>query len=139
MTCPGTGCGSRRCCQSGDCCHVSLRNPVVQPPPPDSGEDRPQPQVPSTTGPEVPQPGTGETAIRQEAPNSSPRADLSAPNAAFPQGPIEFRWEGIHDALFYELKVVSAEGDLVWNQEPKDHRTLPPVEPSTRHEILCLG
>lgn len=95
---------------------VSLRNPVVQPPPAQTlAKIAPAPQVPSKTGPEVPQPGTGETAIRQAAPKLlAPVLISPRPNATLARGPIEFRWEGIQEALFYELKVVSAEGDLVW-------------------------
>jgi hypothetical protein len=36
------------------------------------------------------------------------------PNATLLRESIDFRWEGVHDALFYEVKLVSAEGDVVW-------------------------
>jgi hypothetical protein len=95
---------------------VSLRNPVVQPPPAqNTAKVVPAPQPPRGAGPEVPQPGTGETAIRQAAPKLlAPALTSPRPNATLARGAIDFRWKGIHEALFYELKVVSAEGDLVW-------------------------
>jgi hypothetical protein len=111
---------------------VSLHDPDVQPPPaPTLAKVAPAPQSPSKQGPDVWLPGTRETAIREAAPRYlAPALTAPRPNATLAPGPIEFRWEGVHEALFYELKVVSAEGDLVWETRTEGTSATLPVNMS---------
>lgn len=41
-------------------------------------------------------------------------------------GDVEFRWKALPQALFYEIRVVGAEGDLLWEQRVEDTRARMP-------------
>jgi hypothetical protein len=107
---------------------VSLHNPVGQKP----AARIPIISAPATQGPPkitpvVPRLNTVESPVRQSDPKLlAPKLISPRPNATLPRGAIDFRWEGMHGALFYEVKLVSAEGDVVWEaRTEKSSATLP--------------
>jgi len=95
---------------------VSLQNSVVQPPAvPTLAKITPAPQTPAQAAPEVARATPSDPNVRQATPKRlAPVLIFPRPNATLASRAIDFRWEGIHEALFYEIKVVSADGDLVW-------------------------
>lgn len=58
----------------------------------------------------------------------------AVPSLVFPQegavvsaAEVEFRWSAVPQALFYEVRILSAEGDLVWEQRVDGTRTRIPA------------
>jgi hypothetical protein len=104
---------------------LSLRNPVrevptVQPSP----AVAPTTQAPSPAAPGVPSQPAPLPAVRRARPQISAPALLSPrPNATLSGGPVEFRWEGVRNALYYEVQVVTADGDLVWESRTEGNAT----------------
>lgn len=47
---------------------------------------------------------------------STPALIFPAPHATLPRPQVEFRWQTVAGALDYEVRLVTAEGDLVWEQ-----------------------
>ncbi|MFN7997032.1 MAG: hypothetical protein U0Q18_25690 [Bryobacteraceae bacterium] len=61
----------------------------------------------------TPTPNT-ETMRQGPAGPSSPQLILPREGSTMPQGSIEFRWTPAAGALFYEIRVMNADGDMVW-------------------------
>ena len=111
---------------------LSLRNPVreiptVQPSPPAA----PTTQTPSQAAPEAPRQAAPLPTVRRATPRISAPALISPrPNATLAGGPVEFRWESVHNALYYEVQVVTADGDLVWESRMEGNTTSLPSDVS---------
>jgi hypothetical protein len=61
-------------------------------------------------------------------------AQAAVPSLVFPQegavvsaAEVEFRWTAVPQALFYEVRVLSAEGDRLWEQRVDGTRTRVPA------------
>jgi hypothetical protein len=95
---------------------LSLRNPVrevptVRPP----AAVTPTTQAPSQAAPELPSQPAPPPTVRRAIPQiSAPTLIFPRPNTTLSGGPIEFRWEGVRNTLYYEVQLVTADGDLVW-------------------------
>lgn len=54
---------------------------------------------------------------------------------------LEFRWEPVSDAIFYEVRVMSAEGDLVFEGQTEDTRlklgSTAPLVPGTKYFVVA--
>jgi hypothetical protein len=75
----------------------------------------------------VPEPKAEPRAIRQ-APSATSRPIIEFPAEAqtVTMPDLEFRWSGMDGALFYEVSVVTFEGDVVWQgQADSTHARLP--------------
>jgi hypothetical protein len=74
------------------------------------------------------------------APAAAPSARNAAGNLALPQlvfpredsvlarEEVEFRWKAVPNSLYYDLRVVTAEGDLVWEGTAERNYARPPGE-----------
>ncbi len=111
---------------------LSLRNPVrevptVQPSP----AVAPTTRAPLQAAPEVPRQPAPLPTVRRASPRISAPALLSPrPNATLSGRLVEFRWEGVRDALYYEVQVVTADGDLVWESRTEGNTTSLPSDVS---------
>ena len=54
--------------------------------------------------------------VRSTADHATPTPDLLFPREAaiVPRAALEFRWDRVERTLFYEIRVVTADGDLIW-------------------------
>ncbi len=102
---------------------------------------QPDMTVPPTLTPEGPSP---ETLVAPPTPPTpaeplpsvrSRQLELVVPKLLFPAegsvvqaGHVEFRWRGMPRSLFYEIRVVTAEGDLVWRGRAEATRVQLPTD-----------
>lgn len=105
---------------------LSLRNPErvvppLQPPtvaaPASQAPSGTTPEAPSVPAPSVPSASAPVPTVRQGTTTpsrSTPALIFPRPNTTLPAGQIEFRWIGVRSALYYEVRLVTADGDLVW-------------------------
>jgi hypothetical protein len=62
----------------------------------------------------LPRPADKETVRTSYAQGSAPELVLPREGTALKRSAVEFRWTPIERALFYEVRVLTADGDLVW-------------------------
>jgi hypothetical protein len=86
--------------------------------------------------------------VRQTAPSLRNQERNSAlPELIFPRdgtvlrrGELEFRWQSITDAVLYEVRVVTADGDVVFESKTEDTRLKPisdvPLPASAKYFVL---
>lgn len=102
-------------------------------------ETRPNLEQRSTTIATAPQPSTpgtaagfkpgADTAVRgASAPDSKPVVLSPQPGAIVHPADFSIRWEPITNASAYEVRVVTADGDLVWRKRVHDNSATPPKE-----------
>lgn len=48
------------------------------------------------------------------------------PDSVVPRGSLEFRWRPVPRSLFYEVRLATAEGDLIWEGKATDTSLRPP-------------
>jgi hypothetical protein len=93
---------------------VSLRKPsgpVLPPAPPMSQ----QPRAPALPAPEIASRPTSPSTVRREPKKPSELGFLSPrEGAVLSREEVVFRWKPVRDCEFYEVRLVTAEGDLVW-------------------------
>lgn len=66
---------------------------------------------------------TGTPAVRSEATeNLLPKLISPRNGAVVRREDLEFRWKPVSDAIFYEVRVMSAEGDLIFVEQTEDTR-----------------
>lgn len=70
---------------------------------------------PAGTLPGAPSPAASPSGVRK-APREAvaPRLLYPLENLSLAPSPAEFRWQGVSSSVFYEVQVVSAEGDILW-------------------------
>ena len=109
---------------------LSLRNPVrevptVQPP----AATTPTTQAPAQAAAEVPSQPAPAPSVRRATPQiAAPTLVFPRPNATLSRGPIEFRWEGVSNALYYEVRLVTDDGDLVWESRTEGNSASLPAD-----------
>ena len=85
-----------------------------------------QPSVPL-----VPDKGSppGDRAVRSLSPSTSLPALLSPqPGAIVPLSDFTIRWEPLPNAAVYDVRIVTADGDLVWRKRVYENSANPPKE-----------
>ncbi len=69
------------------------------------------PEVPNTPRP---QPVAPRTFRSQSKPVPTLRLVFPQDGSALPRNNVEFRWQRVPGAIYYEVRVVTQEGDLIW-------------------------
>jgi hypothetical protein len=112
---------------------LSLRNPgtvvpPLQPPtavaPTSQAPSGTTSKSPSTHVPSVPSASAPAPTVRQGTMpplRSTPALIFPRPNAVIPTGQVEFSWTGVRNALYYEVRLVTADGDLVWETRTEEN------------------
>jgi len=97
---------------------VWLRRPEREIPPP-----RPEPtagpavQSPSKTLPEIPAESVPVPTVRNGGKTVSiPEIVFPVPGSSVARQDLEFRWKPLRGTLYYHVRVLTAEGDLAWEQ-----------------------
>lgn len=82
------------------------------------------PAISTPAPPEVAPPATTAREVRTVKP-AGPSLELLAPRdgSALAPGTLEFRWTRVPASLFYELRVMTADGDLVWEGRAEGTQT----------------
>jgi len=77
---------------------------------------------------------TSQPAVRRDSLRAAP-ARPSAPSLLWPRegeslpaGELHFRWHRFDGALAYELRLVTADGDLVWSARTSEEEIQPPAD-----------
>lgn len=77
---------------------------------------------------ETPKSGA-EAAVRSVSPPASlPRVLSPKPGAIVHTSDFTIRWEAVPDAVAYEVRVVSADGDLIWHTRVRANSVNPPKQ-----------
>lgn len=97
----------------------------VSPPSPPEG---PSPESLAAPPPIPPAPAEPLPSVRSRQPEPvAPELLFPAEGSVVRAGYIDFQWRGMPRSLFYEIRVVTAEGDLVWRGRAEATRVqLPP-------------
>ena len=97
----------------------------VSPPSPPEG---PSPESLAAPPPIPPAPAEPLPSVRSRQPEPvAPELLFPAEGSVVRAGHIDFQWRGMPRTLFYEIRVVTAEGDLVWRGRAEATRVqLPP-------------
>lgn len=90
----------------------------------------PPPMSPEGPSPETSAPAPLPPALRESPPSVRskqlepvvPELLVPAEGSVVQAGHVEFRWRGMPRSLFYEIRVVTAEGDLVWRERIEGSR-----------------
>lgn len=112
---------------------ASPRRTVASPPShPEAAQPAQTPKAKSTQTPMVRSKTTGELLPKLISPRNG---------AVVRREDLEFRWEPVSEAIFYEVRVMSAEGDLVF-QEQTEHTRLRPgsialLVPGTKYFVVA--
>lgn len=102
---------------------------VVNPPSGPLVAQQRQPDMVSQTTPVIPRPvpthsaekrGPVAPVIRRGAQDLSPTVVFPRNGATLRRSELDFRWESLADAVFYDIRVVTAEGDLVLESKTED-------------------
>jgi hypothetical protein len=76
----------------------------------------------------APRPAENEAVRTSHAQGSIPELILPREGAALKRGAVEFRWTPIEQALYYEVRVLTADGDLVWETRAESTEAHPPAD-----------
>jgi Putative zinc-finger len=105
---------------------VTLREPRTIPLPstsPAATAGRGAPTRPSASEPGAPIPPSVRSVPRESA---LPKLTFPSEGATIPWENMEFRWRGVNGSIGYDVLVVTAEGDLVWEKRAEGtHTQLP--------------
>jgi hypothetical protein len=77
----------------------------------------PSPKIPaiSQSQPSAPANPSGREAVRKpKSPESSPSIIFPPPDKVTGHEPLQFRWLEVPGALYYQVRLLTSEGDLVW-------------------------
>ena len=77
-----------------------------------------------------PRAGVVPQTVRSVAGHAAAVPELLSPreSSIVPRAALEFRWNRVERTLFYEVRVVSADGDLVWETRTEQAETRMPLE-----------
>lgn len=70
-----------------------------------------------------------DTAVRSISPPSLPLVLSPQPGAIVHVSNFTIRWEAVPNAVAYEVRVVTADGDLVWHKRVHENSVSPPEQP----------
>jgi hypothetical protein len=73
-----------------------------------------------------PQPAEKENVRTSYVQTSAPELVVPREGAAIKRDGLEFRWTAVNRALFYEVRVLAADGDLVWQTRADRPQARPP-------------
>jgi len=100
--------------------------PAASPPAPTSPSDA----VPTPRPPTMPSATAAPAAPRRNRSLGMPEKTLTqlapAPETTLARNELEFRWSEVADALYYEVRIVTLEGDLVWQARVRTPSARPP-------------
>jgi len=86
----------------------------------------------ATLGVKPPQPPERESIRAGYVHRLGPELVLPREGAAMKPNAVEFRWTASPRALFYEIRVLTADGDLLWQTRAEGLETRPPAEVTFR-------
>jgi hypothetical protein len=107
-----------------------LRTPSPEAPPVPSAPT----VVPTSRAPAAPAPAPAPAPEPPEVVRSRPVGPLRPepilprPDSLVPRGSLEFRWRAVPRSLFYDVRLATAEGDLVWEGRATATSLCPPVD-----------
>jgi len=79
-----------------------------------------------------PQPAQKDTVRTSYARGSALELVLPREGAVLKRNAIEFQWTTVDRALFYEVRVLTADGDLMWQTRAEGPQTRPPADAAFR-------
>jgi len=110
-------------------CLVVAANLWVRPPEPDARNvavPAPKVAVPATSPAPTPIPTPPQRTVRGGPLVAAPEPVLPRPDSTIARQDLEFRWKEIPGSLFYEVRVVAADGDVLWEAKAQGTAIRPP-------------
>ena len=103
----------------------------------------PAPQLAPSQTVQTPKTKSPQTPVVRSKTAADPLPKLISPQdgAVVRREDLEFRWEPVSDAIFYDVRIMSAEGNLVFVEQTEDTRLKPdstaPLVPGTKYFVVA--
>ncbi len=116
--------------------HSRLRTPSSAP----NHPSEPSVGTPSSAQPALPNPSAETGEVRGGTESAPLTVVLPAPDAMVSRKDLQFRWEVVRGALYYDVRLMTAEGNLVWEQRADVNSLTVPadVKLETGHKYYLL-